>query len=224
MVFDSVTDGIIVTDLNGLIIEVNDGARRIFGLDNKDQLINENSTSFLKPHDRDEIIINEQESFQPVQEYTHLYRLQRADGTGFTAEINGSVIRDATDYPVGFVTVVRDITKRMEAEELYRTLANSSPVGVYIVQDGKCRFVNSQFQKYMGYSEDEMLGMVAFELVHPDDRERVRQSAVDMVKPLPRAGRSSGSWRRLPPSAMREGRQPWVTSWISPSARRQRRH
>lgn len=74
------------------------------------------------------------------------------------------------------------ITEDKEAAELYRTLANSSPVGVYIVQDGKFQFVNPQFQKYTGYSEAELIGKESLGLVHPDDRERVRESAIAMLK------------------------------------------
>jgi len=78
--------------------------------------------------------------------------------------------------------MLRNITERKEAEELYRTLANNSPVGVYIVQDRKFRFVNPQLQKYTGFSEDELLDKESLELVHPEDRERVRENAVEMLK------------------------------------------
>ena len=72
--------------------------------------------------------------------------------------------------------------KRKQAEELYRTLANSSPFGVYIVQARKFQFVNPQFQKYTGFAEDELLDMNPLGLVHPKDRETVRKNAVKMLK------------------------------------------
>ena len=73
--------------------------------------------------------------------------------------------------------MLRNITELKEAEELYRTLAKSSPIGVYIVQDGKVQFVNPQLQKYTGFSEDELLDKESLEIVHPEDRERVRENA-----------------------------------------------
>jgi len=76
----------------------------------------------------------------------------------------------------------REINERRQVEELYRTLANSSPVGVYIFQDGNFRFVNPQFHKYVGYTEDELLGMESLGLVHPEDRQRVRENAIEMLK------------------------------------------
>lgn len=78
--------------------------------------------------------------------------------------------------------MLRDTIERKEAEELYEILAKNSPVGVYIVQDGRFCFVNPQFQKITGYSEDELLNMNPLEIVHPEDREKVRQHAVQMLK------------------------------------------
>ena len=72
--------------------------------------------------------------------------------------------------------------KHKQAEELYRTLATSSPVGVYIAQEGKFVFVNPQFQKYTGLAEDELLGRDSLSLVHPEDRKMVRENAVEMLK------------------------------------------
>ncbi|MFC2014886.1 PAS domain S-box protein, partial [Chloroflexota bacterium] len=41
--------------------------------------------------------------------------------------------------------IFRDITARKQAEELYRNLSENSPVGVYIFQDGKFKYVNPRF-------------------------------------------------------------------------------
>jgi len=76
----------------------------------------------------------------------------------------------------------KEITERKQAEELFRTLSESSPVGIYIVQDGKFQFVNSQFQRYTGYSENELLGMESLQLVIPEDRNVVKRNAMNMLK------------------------------------------
>ncbi len=70
----------------------------------------------------------------------------------------------------------------VESEELFKTMSNSSPVGIYIVQDGKFQLVNPQFQKLTGYSEDELLGMDPLRLVLAEDRSIVRENAVKMLK------------------------------------------
>ena len=73
-------------------------------------------------------------------------------------------------------------TNHQQMKELYEILADSSPVGVYIYQDGKFQFVNRQFQKHTGFSEDELKVMAPYELIHPEDRAATRQNAIQMVK------------------------------------------
>ena len=67
-------------------------------------------------------------------------------------------------------------------EDLYRTLANSSQAGVYILQDGKFQFTNPHIQEYAGYTEEGMLGMDPLSLIHPIDRTSAHRNAVRMLK------------------------------------------
>ncbi len=76
-----------------------------------------------------------------------------------------------------------NIGEHLESEEaLYTLLANSSPIGSYIVQDKRFLFTNPRFQEYTGYTEDELLNIDPLMLVHPEDRETVRQNAIAMLK------------------------------------------
>ncbi|MBN1644048.1 MAG: PAS domain S-box protein, partial [Dehalococcoidales bacterium] len=54
--------------------------------------------------------------------------------------------------------------------------------GIYIVQDGKFQFVNPQFIKGTGYTEEELLGMDPQETIHPEDRGKIRESIIMMLK------------------------------------------
>ncbi|MBW2144654.1 MAG: PAS domain S-box protein [Deltaproteobacteria bacterium] len=58
----------------------------------------------------------------------------------------------------------------------------NSPIGIYIVQDEKFRFVNPEFQKITGYREDELLGTESQRMVFPEDWNMVRENAVKMLK------------------------------------------
>jgi len=75
-----------------------------------------------------------------------------------------------------------DITERRRAEEILRTLSNSSTIGIYIVQDGKFKFVNPQFQRYTGYSEDELIDTSSLRLVFTEDRHMIRENTIKMLK------------------------------------------
>jgi two-component system NtrC family sensor kinase len=74
------------------------------------------------------------------------------------------------------------IIAETKTETLFETLANKSPVGVYIVQNGEFCYVNPSFQRCTGYKEDELLGRDSLEPVFPEDREMVRENAIKMLK------------------------------------------
>ena len=80
------------------------------------------------------------------------------------------------------LTIFNDITERRQAEQLYNTLAESSPGGVYIAQNRKFVFTNVVFQKNIGYTADELANIGPETLVYPEDKDVVRQSAVQMLK------------------------------------------
>ncbi len=57
-----------------------------------------------------------------------------------------------------------------------------SPIGVFVVQDNKFKYVNPEFIRISGYSKEEILSMTPLEIVVPEDRETVRRNAIDMLK------------------------------------------
>ena len=72
---------------------------------------------------------------------------------------------------------------RPELERQFvRQLFLNSPIGIYIIQNGRFRFVNPEFQRITGFSEQELKGLESLALVHPEDREMVRSKAVRMLK------------------------------------------
>lgn len=77
---------------------------------------------------------------------------------------------------------VADITDRRRVETMLRTLSTSSPIGIYIIQDGEFKFVNPQLEKQAGYKEEELLGKKSLWFVYGDDRESVRGKAIRMLK------------------------------------------
>lgn len=130
------------------------------------------------------------------------------DGTTIWVATTVSFIRDADGRPVEVIGVLRDVTARKKADELFAALATSSPVGIYIVSDRKFQFVNPQAEKYFGYSRDEILGMDPLQLVIPEDRIRVRENAVKMLK-----GESSTPYEyRI---VTKSGEIRWVTETVS---------
>jgi len=103
----------------------------------------------------------------------------------------------------------RERGEHLLEQDLYRTLANSSQVGVYILQDRKFQFVNPHIAEYAGYREAEMVGMESLSLIHPDDRLLARKNAIRMLK-----------GQRFSPYEFRiitsEGRIKWIMETSTP--------
>jgi two-component system NtrC family sensor kinase len=78
--------------------------------------------------------------------------------------------------------ICQDITQRKEAEDMFQSLATNSPVGIYILHDSKFVYTNARFQNNTGYTENELYGMDSMTLVLPEDRDKVRENAIQMLK------------------------------------------
>ncbi len=72
--------------------------------------------------------------------------------------------------------------QRQQSEEIIDILRSSTPVGLFIVQDGKFQFVNENFRAVTAGSPEELLGTDPMDLVLPEDREMVRENAIKMLK------------------------------------------
>jgi PAS domain S-box-containing protein/putative nucleotidyltransferase with HDIG domain len=70
----------------------------------------------------------------------------------------------------------------VRSEEFARALIRSAGTGIYIIQKGRFIYVNSIFQDTTGYSETELINSNSMNLVHPDDRELVREKAIENLK------------------------------------------
>jgi len=53
---------------------------------------------------------------------------------------------------------------------------------VYVVQNGRFRYVNPHFAAVGGYTDKEMLGMESASLIHPEDRQGATKNALKMLK------------------------------------------
>lgn len=70
----------------------------------------------------------------------------------------------------------------MVLSTLISGIPEASYDSVYVVQNGKFRYVNPQFAALGGYAEKDMLGMESVLLIHPDDRKKAKENAVKMLK------------------------------------------
>ncbi len=68
------------------------------------------------------------------------------------------------------------------SSEITRAIINSASSGIYIVQDSKFTYVSPLFIQQSGYREQEILGKKSLSFIYPEDREKVRASAIACLK------------------------------------------
>ncbi len=98
--------------------------------------------------------------------------------------IRKAALRRPDGTPGGIVGVVIDITELRKAGEMlkeseakYRSVAEESLAGFYIIQDGLFRYVNRRFCEITGYSYDEIVDrMGPLDLVYEEDRDVVEEN------------------------------------------------
>jgi len=62
-----------------------------------------------------------------------------------------------------------------ESEEKFRSLANSTPTAILLYQDNKWIYANPAAVNIAGYRAEEFLNMNFWDIVHPDDKQIVRE-------------------------------------------------
>ena len=106
---------------------------------------------------------------------------ERESEDGRVFEVYSAPLKESDGTHGGRIWYFRDISERRQNEVLYRTLANNSPMGVFIVQDGRFIFVNPVFESLTGLASGAALGKLSLSLVHPDDKGTTRLSAIRML-------------------------------------------
>jgi PAS domain S-box-containing protein len=211
----SIGDGVIATDTLGRVTLLNPIAEALVGWSQAEAL--------GRPLDEVFVIVNEASRAaveSPVSKVlregaivglaNHTVLLSR-DGREIPIDDSGAPIRDADGKLLGVVLVFHDVTeaRRAEAalreqEALFRTMADSSPVLIWMTDTARaCTFTNQSWLTFTGRSLEQELGFGWLDSVHPDDYERCVQvfgSAFDARQPFSmdyRLRRADGEYRWL---------------------------
>jgi PAS domain S-box-containing protein len=116
--FRSATDGIFTLDLNGAYTELNERMLEMLGVGSRDEILGKNYFEFFNASDINTAIVEMQRTLDHGTVMHLEYTSLRADFSEFDAELTGALLRDASDNPIGFVGILRDITERKKIEAM----------------------------------------------------------------------------------------------------------
>jgi PAS domain S-box-containing protein len=149
-------------------------------------------TERLHPHDRDRVVSAASLSARTGAPFEIEYRILARDGSVVWISDRGSLLsRDEQGNPKTFQGVMMDVTawrlaeeKADAAEERFRLLTEQGPEVVYLFGLDRSgpeplvtvEYVSPQVADILGYPVNEMRSnpQIWFEIMHPDDRERIR--------------------------------------------------
>ncbi|MBC7814683.1 MAG: ammonium transporter [Burkholderiales bacterium] len=135
---------------------------------------------------------------------------KRADGSTFPIEVS---ITEANIGREPFYTgTFRDITEHKRAQEMLRRreeyyrllIENATDIILILDRNGLMRYGSASVEQVAGYNPERIIGSSVFDLIHPDDVERVRavfEQAADRPGPSSlfefRMRHRDGTWRSM---------------------------
>lgn len=158
LMFESVTDGITVTNMNGAIIDLNDRTVQLHGFSSKDELLGKSAFELIDPLDQKKAAAFMQKTLEEGAVMGIEYTFLKADGSKFPGELSASVMRDESDNPVGFIAITRDITEHKRAEEKEKQLQQeltlaSRLASVGQMASGIAHEINNPLTGVIGFSD-----------------------------------------------------------------------
>ena len=175
-IFESMPDGIIITDTSGIIVRATSQAEKMFGYERGDLVLQ--TIDILMPKRLRDGLVNLRNAYiadpypRPMGHAGKIYGL-RQDGSEFPAEISLSPMKTKTGLLI--CAAVRDCTQRLQIEDALRTseeqvrlVLDSTVESIYGLNlQGNCTFCNQACVTTLGYdSPDDLLGQNMHDLIH----------------------------------------------------------
>ncbi|MFC1933694.1 PAS domain S-box protein, partial [Chloroflexota bacterium] len=195
LMFEAIPEGITVVGIDGKILQSNKASAHMYGYDNKEEIIGLSIFELVakKDHTRvTEIMKNtlKEEALGAI-ELTQL----RKDRSEFPAELSGTILKDASGNPTGFLTIMEDITERKQAEDILRMSESDLAEAQELAHVGNWRweiipdkvYWSDEARRLFGVEPGEAINYAKYlSIVLPEDRDFIMkevQDALNGIKP-----------------------------------------
>jgi PAS domain S-box-containing protein len=116
-VFSSIAGGIVITDLEGVIIDCNNNAVTMALKRSKSELVGKNVLAFLAGAEKNKAIETIRQINQEGISASHQYFVYRDDGSVLPIEVSSGAAKDEAGNPLFLVISFANITQRKEMEK-----------------------------------------------------------------------------------------------------------
>lgn len=180
LLFECAKDMIFLLNFSGKILDANYAAIKSYGY-TKDELLSMSVRDFRIPSQRSFAMKQLNEAYTKGYMYETVH--QRKNGSTFPVEISARGI--ILDKEKMFIAIVRDITKRKEAEKNFARIAaiveSSDDAIIGMTPDGTITDWNHGAEKLYGYIAKEMIGK-SIAILIPKDRAGELSHILDTIK------------------------------------------
>ncbi|MBN2106526.1 MAG: PAS domain S-box protein [Deltaproteobacteria bacterium] len=204
-VLKSSGDAIVITDFNGWIVDVNDAFLAMVGYDRPAEVEGKYLLEFVPmvegdfPCSTGEIItITKPWQDRHVASIDTLFEtgmvkfesyVVHRDGTHVTIDATMSMLKDQKGERRGTVAIFKDITERIKTQQevlrskvFLENVFDTTGDGIYVTDSlGHIIKTNSAFRAFTGYTEEELTGKYAVELLPDGSHDDVSQEGFDRM-------------------------------------------
>ncbi len=180
-VLAQVSDAVIAIDHEHRITYLNKRAEQLYGV-KENELLGRHLEEAYKYRSPERADLQLAHDTLPVKGWWQGENIHiKHNGEEIYVDLSISFLKNHNGENIGWFSVIRDITKRKQAEEKlrqseerFRQLVTHAPVGIFQANsEGDCIFVNQRWVEIAEMSREEALGKGWANAIHPDDREHV---------------------------------------------------
>ncbi len=170
----STSDAVLTTTLDGTITTWNKAAEHLFGY-TADESLGRNISLIATPEQQ----VQQREIFEHLSrggQVDNFETKRRAkDGAMRDVSLTLSPLRTADGILLGASSIMRDITERKRADEMFRLAVESAGSGMILTDAaGKIAMVNGEAERIFGYAPGELIGKQEEVLIPLDSRDAYR--------------------------------------------------
>lgn len=192
VIFESNSIYVLKIDLQGIVLFANDFFYADFGWD-KQKIIGKRAIQNVVEKDVYKCSELIRSCYLPTSERIK-HQIERIDQNGNIkiaqweylpiSETNGS-FQQILCIGIDKTEELRNLKNLESSQEQFRFIAENTSDGIMLYEHGEIKYTSPSYNKILGYSEDEEKGRTEieiFKLLHPEDRERVKQFAYQKMK------------------------------------------